>query len=162
MSDGAITIPLGLVRRIVLVGVVILGAAVVAGVVWQQRDALVGSFARGLPPEIDRSAYQAVFLSGGQVFFGRLSGRGDEVYVLSDVYYLSDPREGNPRGQLVKRGSELHGPRDPMIIPADQVLLIENLRDDSEVVQAIKRNKAGEPLATLAPPLSTPRPTGTR
>jgi len=129
-----------------------------------------------VPAEVDRNAYQAVFLTGGQVYFGKLSGRGDDIYLLSDVYYLSEPREGNPKGQLLKRGTELHGPRDPMIIPARQVLLIENLRDDSDVVQAIKKHKAGEPLAPAAsplptgtagpsptaPPLATPRPTPTR
>ena len=162
MSDAAITIPLGSLRRILLRALVAALVLIVLALLWQQRDAIAGIFARGLPPEVDRNTYQAVFLSGGQVYFGRLGGRGDDIYVLSDVYYLSEPREGNPKGQLVKRGTELHGPRDPMIIPAGQVLLIENLRDDSEVVQAIKRNKAGEPLATLAPPVASPRPTSTR
>lgn len=161
MSDGAITIPLGAVRRIALAVAATVVVAVVLGVLWQQRDAIAGALGRDLA-EVDRAGYQAVFLTGGQAYFGRLVKKGEDIYLLSDVYYLSDPREGFPRGQLIKRGSELHGPREPMIVPAAQVLLIENLRDDSEVVQAIRRNKAGEPLATLAPPLATPRPTATR
>ncbi len=177
MNDTAITISLGSLRRVLLRVLAAALLLVALAVLWQQRDALGGVFARGVPAEVDRNAYQAVFLTGGQVYFGKL-GRGDDVYVLSDVYYLSEPREGNPKGQLIKRGTEIHGPRDPMIIPTRQVLLIENLRDDSDVVQAIKRYKSGEaPLAPAASPLpigtagpsptavpaaSTPRPTPTR
>ncbi len=164
MSDGAITIPLGLVRRIAIAVAAVVIAAAVLGVLWQQRDAIATALGRDLT-EVDHAGYQAVFLTGGQVYFGRLVKKSGEIYLLSDVYYLSEPREGFPRGQLVKRGSELHGPREPMIVPARQVLLIENLRDDSEVVQAIKKHKAGEPLASAAPPLiatATPRPAGSR
>ena len=92
MRDAAITISLSSLRRIFLRAFVAAVVLVALAVLWQQRDALGGIFARGVP----------------------------------------------------------------------QVLLIENLRDDSAVVQAIKRNKAGEPLGMLAPPLATPRPTGTR
>ncbi|MBI2325171.1 MAG: hypothetical protein HYU87_09460 [Chloroflexi bacterium] len=176
MSDEqtAITISLRSLRRVLLRALAAALVLVVLAVLWQQRDALGGVFAGGVPAEVDRNAYQAVFLTGGQVYFGKLGARGGDIYVLSDVYYLSEPREGNPRGQLVKRGTELHGPRDPMIIPAGQVLLIENLRDDAEVMQAIKRHRSGEvPLAPAASPLptgtagpsptaATPRPTPTR
>jgi hypothetical protein len=43
-----------------------------------------------------------------------------------------------------------------MIIPQAQVLFIENLRDDSEIVSAIRRFKSGQPVATPAP--ATPQP----
>jgi hypothetical protein len=55
-----------------------------------------------------------------------------------------------------------------MIIPQLQVLFIENLRDDSEIVAAIKRFKSGQgPVATPPPaspvrtaaPSATPSPT---
>ncbi len=164
MNDSTITIPMRLVRRIVFgIGTAVI-VAVIFGTLWQQRDALTAVFGRDLP-EVDRSAFQAVFLQSGQVYFGKLARRSEDMYLMTDVYYLSEPREGFPRGQLVKRGSELHGPREPMIVPARQVLLIENLRDDSDVVQAIKKHKAGEPLASAAPPLiatATPRPAGSR
>jgi hypothetical protein len=178
MRDAAITISLSSLRRLALRALVAALLLVALAVLWQQRDTLGGIFAAGVAADVDRNAYQAVFLTGGQVYFGKLRARGDGIYVLTDAYYLSEPREGNPKGQLVKRGTELHGPRDPMIIPARQVLLIENLRDDSDVVQAIKRYKSGEaPLApaasplptatagsspTAAPTAATPRPTPTR
>ncbi len=168
-QDGAITIPVRLVRRLVVGGLAVALVLAAATFLWQQREAVAPLFKGGLAAEIDSRGYQAIFLAGGQVYFGRLSKAGDDLFLLSDVYYLSEPREGYPRGQLVKRGSELHGPREPMILPARQVVLIENLREDSEVVQAITRHRAGEPLAPAAPPLTsqpapatTPRPSGSR
>ena len=94
------------------------GAAIVVLVLlfvgWQQRDRLDlgGIFARGAGDQIDRQTFQAVFLTGGQVYFGRLTTRGEEYFLLSDVYYLSaqSPDSPNPQqpNQLVKRGRELH------------------------------------------------------
>lgn len=119
--------------------------------------------------QLDRNTYQAVFLTGGQVFFGHASV-GPESLALTDVFYLApntDTSQPQQLGSLVKRGSELHGPREPMIIALGQVLFIENMRDDSQVVQAIKRFKAGEqpapaPAPTAAPAASTPRPSASR
>jgi hypothetical protein len=44
---------------------------------------------------------------------------------------------------LVKLGAELHGPTDEMRINRDHILFIEDLKDDSQVVQGIKRFKEG-------------------
>lgn len=102
---------------------------------------------------IDSGAYQAVFLTNNNTFFGKLQQQGDDWFVLTDVFYLSVSEESGT--QLIKRGSEPQGPREPMIIPAAQVLFIENLRADSDIVTAITRFKAGEiPIAT--PPPATP------
>jgi hypothetical protein len=45
-----------------------------------------------------------------------------------------------------------------MIIPQGQVLFFENLRDDSDIVTAIKRFKSGQAPAATAPP-ATAQPT---
>jgi hypothetical protein len=108
------------------------------------------------------STYQAVFLSNGQVYFGKLSDKGDWIE-LSDIYYLqvtqnlqqaatadqtktaipsTTPAAGQtqtPNIQLVKLGSELHGPKDVMHIMRDKVLFWEDMKDDSKVVAAIKQ-----------------------
>ena len=158
-----VAIPIGAIRRIVL-GALILGAvAVLATLGWQLRE-------RVFPAPsavIDGSGYQAVFLVTDQVYFGKLQVDGDR-YLLSDVYYLSQPADPNVRGQLVKRGTELHAPRDPMIIPARSVLFIENMREDSEVALAIRQQKSGQgspvaPAATAAPTASArPSPSASR
>ena len=102
--------------------------------------------------------WQAVFLTNGQVYFGKVSKvTGDNVY-LRDIYYLqvvnqplqasqqagetaeqpaAEPAEPEQRLTLIKLGNELHGPRDEMIINREHVILMEDLKDDSRVVQAI-------------------------
>jgi len=92
--------------------------------------------------------YQAVFLTNGQVYFGKLYKEGSRYPVLRDVYYLQvtqapQPiREGETQPQninLVKLGGELHGPQDEMRVSRDQILFIEDLKSDSRVVQAIEQ-----------------------
>ncbi|MEK7217502.1 MAG: hypothetical protein AAB374_01790 [Patescibacteria group bacterium] len=89
---------------------------------------------------IDSDAYQAVFLTNDQIYFGRLKNISSDYLILSDVYYVKVNESG--AGQLVKLGAgEPHGPRDGMIINQDQVLFWENLNPDSPVVKAIQQKK---------------------
>ena len=98
--------------------------------------------------------WQAVFLSNGQVYFGKLTDMDDRNVHLNDIYYLQvvnqplqrsatgeepiDPSQTEQRLTLIKLGNEIHGPFDAMVINRDHVVIIEDLRDDSRVVQAIK------------------------
>jgi hypothetical protein len=50
----------------------------------------------------------------------------------------------NNKLQLVKLGSELHGPEDSMYVAKDKVLFWENIKDDSQVMQAIKQAQTGK------------------
>lgn len=162
LNEDGVVITRSALRR-VLLGVVIAAATLLALVAFQQRDALAGLLRSPGDPAtyVDQGTYQAVFLTGGQVYFGKLVPRG-EVYLMSDVYYLSTPTEAQPAGQLIKRGNEVHGPREPMVILASQVLLIENQRPDSEVMAAIARFKSGERPSATPPPLGqSPRPSAT-
>lgn len=89
---------------------------------------------------IDSVAYQAVFLTNDQIYFGRLKNISSDYLILSDVYYAKVNEDG--AGQLVKLGTgEPHGPKDKMIINQDQVLFWENLTSDSPVVKAIQQGK---------------------
>ncbi len=93
------------------------------------------------------SKYQAVFLANGQVYFGKISGEKGDYMKLASIYYLQvqqpvQPAEkttSQPNLQLVKLGSELHGPEDTMYIAKNQILFYEDLKNDSQVVQAIKK-----------------------
>ena len=109
---------------------------------------------------IQRDKYQAVFLTNGQVYFGKLAGASGDSMQLTDVYYLqvqqdvqgetstdqtqapTEDAAKNDESQvsLAKLGSELHGPEDAMQINRDQVLFWENLTDESKVVSAIKQH----------------------
>lgn len=98
--------------------------------------------------------WQAVFLTNGQVYFGKISKETSSTLVLSEIYYLqvtqplqrSGDQNENAQGQnelaLVKLGNELHGPKDEMRINKDHVLFTENLKDESKVVKAIEDSKA--------------------
>ena len=86
---------------------------------------------------IDPNAYQAVFLTNDQIYFGHLKNISSDYLILSDVYYAKVDESG--AGRLVKLGAgEPHGPRDQMIINQDQVLFWENLNPDSPVVKTIQ------------------------
>lgn len=154
MKD-AIVIPVGAIRRLFLMLLVLIVLIVLVLIVRTQlfRAGVSTLFAPGAAEIIDRDAYQAVFLTNGSSYFGKLQQQGDDWFVLSDVFYLSVPEQGAP--QLIKRGSEAQGPREPMLIARTQVLFIENLREDSEIVTAIRRFKSGGPAGT-APPATAP------
>ena len=158
MRDNAVVIPVGALRRIFVMLLVLIGLIILILVVRTQlfRAGISTLFAPSAAEVIDRNAYQAVFLTNGSSYFGKVQEQGDQWFTLSDVFYLSASEQSGT--QLIKRGSEPQGPREPMLIPKQQVLFIENLRDDSEIVTAIKRFKSGLPPIATAPPV-TPAPT---
>lgn len=94
--------------------------------------------------------WQAVFLSDGQVYFGKVASENDREVILKNIYYLQTPGSLQQGGDslnkqkgeisLIKLGGEIHGPQDEMRINREQVLFIEDLKDDSQVVEAIKRH----------------------
>ncbi len=99
--------------------------------------------------------YQAVFLNGGQVYFGKIVRFNGNFVALKDIYYLRVDQQVQP-GQsqtasnnvnLAKLGNELYGPEDIMFINRDQVQFWENLKDDGQVVKAIKEHIANPDAA---------------
>ncbi len=90
---------------------------------------------------------QAVFLTNGQVYFGYAKNEKSDPVILTDVYYLqqvsnslqSDTTKDTqtPKINLIKLGSELHGPKDILRINREQILFIEDMKSDSKVSQAI-------------------------
>lgn len=144
---------------IILVVIVLL--LVVFGALF--RDKLFGakSGVMGTKSAMTTTAYQAVFLTNGQVYFGKMSDISGDYATLKDIYYLQvvqPPLQGTPQaGQpnaaagsatqqpqisLVKLGNELHGPVDEMHISRAQVLFYEDLKADGNVVKAIEAYKA--------------------
>ena len=110
------------------------------------------------------AGYQAVLLSNGQVYFGKIVDNDTNYVTLKDIYYLQvvqqpplqgTPQAGQPAAQpqqsisLVKLGNELHGPVDEMHIGRTQILFYEDLKSDGSVVKAIdsyKANPTGTPV----------------
>lgn len=109
--------------------------------------------------QIDKSKFQAVFFTNGQVYFGKLSKVDGDYYKLTDVFYIQEAQNtnsgtdsDNPQEtdtsqqgsspQLIKLGAEIHGPEDAMIINRDQVLFFENLKTDGKVSDVILKDRA--------------------
>lgn len=134
-------------KKMIMAAVVVIVILVVAFLAfwgWKQMAGGSSSFVKG-------NQYQALFLTNGQVYFGKLSNVDDKYVKLSDIYYLQvqqtvqpaqqqTNQNNNPQVSLAKLGSELHGPEDTMLVNRDQVLFWENIKDDGKVVQAIKEN----------------------
>ena len=85
--------------------------------------------------------YQAVLLTNGAVYYGKLSGYGTRNPMLTDVFYVlskTDPETKQVTNMLVKRGKELHGP-DRMYVNASQIIMVEPVGPDSKVAQLISQ-----------------------
>ena len=88
------------------------------------------------------SQYQAVLLSNGSAYFGRLEGLGTPFPVLHDVFYVQSAQDAEKRVSniLVKRGKEWHAP-DRMILNAASIVLVEPVSPGSRVAQLISEAK---------------------
>ena len=120
---------------------------IIAGGLYLIKDKSLGSAAKLT------GDWQAVFLSNGQVYFGKVQSVTSDTVYLKNIYYLQvvqQPLQRSQEGEevptvsgseqrltLIKLGNELHGPVDEMVINRFHVILMEDLKDDSRVVQAI-------------------------
>lgn len=138
-------------------------ALVVAGVIILAAGLLFTKFLGGKSEAsfVDDSKYQAVFLNGGQVYFGKIQDLNNKFLTMDSIYYLRvneqvQPEQGEQSQaqqdiSLAKLGCELHGPQDEMIINREQVTFWENLKDDGQVAKAIaefvRQNPDGQKCA---------------
>lgn len=115
----------------------IVGIAIVLGVAlaaYQLLDA-------GRQQHIDVSTYQAVYLTNGQMYFGKLQNTSGEYLTLKSAYMpqaTSNQAQDTSASALIRVRDQLWGPTDSMAIRSSQVAFWQNLRDDSKVAQAIK------------------------
>ena len=159
--------PVLLTLFFLVLAVLVLGASVLFGVIYSEQ------IRKANLVKLNSDKYHAVFLSNGQVYFGLLSNYNTENPKLSDIYYLqlAQSTQAAPEGEqvtentettegqvleqpgqttsdqgltLIKLGEELHGPEDSMILNKEQVLFIEQLKDDGKVVKAIEDYKANK------------------
>jgi hypothetical protein len=134
------------IKYIVLVFAVIL---VLGGGFMAKQKMMRNDFAGA----VNKDRYQAIFLTNGQVYFGKIDKISGTGYTLKDIYYLQvqqgvqgeNAQQQNPDQNqnlsLAKLGSELHGPEDVMYIEGKQVLFWENLKTDGQVAKAIQANQ---------------------
>jgi hypothetical protein len=144
----------GLNLRIVSVALLFGLTIIAVGVIWL--------IAQGGPTQeskyVKGDKLQAVFLNGGQVYFGNINTLNKDYLKMSNIYYLrvnqvvqpdQKNADGTPATQndisLVKLGCELHGPTDEMVINREQIIFWENLKDDGQVANAVKDYVAKNP-----------------
>ncbi|MGH7197062.1 MAG: hypothetical protein ACREGJ_04860 [Candidatus Saccharimonadales bacterium] len=130
---------------------------IVAGIVLLVAGGLAGwlLYQSSTAAQIDTNRYQALFLTNGQVYFGKLQNLNGTHMKLTDIFYLQarsaeeDPQ--NPQKttdkqmsdvQLIKLGNEIHGPDDEMVIGKDQILFFENLKKEGKVSDSITKYKS--------------------
>lgn len=92
---------------------------------------------------IAKDAWQAVFLTNNQVYFGKIDSLRGDYITLREVFYLqsnqtinSDQKESGEIN-LIKLGSEIHGPENAMHISKNQIIFWENLKPNSKIVKII-------------------------
>jgi hypothetical protein len=138
----------------ILIGLLIILSA--CGVIYFGSKAVTSALADST---VKGSQFQAVFLTNGQVYFGKLSHVSDNYVKLTNIFYLqvnnngstTQPSTGssnqtsvqpsadsNQQVSLAKLGNELHGPEDTMYVSRSQVLFWENLKTSGKVTQAIR------------------------
>jgi hypothetical protein len=112
---------------------VVAGIAVIVAAFLFVRDI------RPAAPVAFTTPYQAVLLTNGSAYFGKLEGYGTPRPVLTEVYYIvtqTNPETKQSSNVLVKRGKELHEP-DRMYLNPSQILCVEPVGPNSKVAQLI-------------------------
>lgn len=128
-----------LLLKIVII-VVIIGAIATGACLYGRSGSLSS--------QIDGGKYQALFLTNGQVYFGKLKALNNDYFELTSIFYLqsastdtSNPQKtadsSTDNVNLIKLGSEVHGPEDEMVVSKQQVLFFENLKADGRVSASI-------------------------
>jgi len=157
-----------LILIIVLVALLIISKATNWNILGLSKSSTTGPLGEELT---EASNWQAIFLTNGQVYFGKLKNIKSDYSTLEDIYYLQVQNvpiqpaaaaevggEGvQPAEQvqqqliLIKFGTELHRPMDKMYINKDHILLYEDLSQSSAVVQAIEDYKNQDTAAASVP-----------
>jgi hypothetical protein len=96
---------------------------------------------------VTKDTFQAVSLTSGQVYFGKLSS-GPAGYVILEHPYVTQTVQpadtadkAAPTTTLVKVRDQVYGPEDKMFIRTEQIAFWQNLRKDSKVMSAIQQKQ---------------------
>lgn len=129
-------------RRLITVAILVLGIILAATV--------LRFFTSGIPG-VDPSRYQAVFLSDGTVYMGKLSVVDGAHYKLTKVYFFTSSQAAvtadkssqslTPSNAIVRLENGSLGADNEMTIQRDKVLFYENLKNDGAVAKLIANDQ---------------------
>lgn len=133
---------LSILNMVVLIGALLLIIAT--------AFAFIGNKPDSEKDNVDTTAYQAVFLNNGQVYFGKVKAINDRYITMNDVFYLTQTTTSTGTTSndytLVKLGcQQIHYPKDWMFVSRSQVTFWENLNKDGKVVKSIAEFKTKNP-----------------
>ena len=117
--------------------------------------------------QINTKQYQAVFLTNGQVYFGKITDLNNKYLVLKNVFYIENNSSGsatttqNSNYTLRKLGTtELHMPEEMMVVNRETVTFWENLKDTGQVVTKIGEYYKNPNSSSTTPSNTTNQSTG--
>lgn len=94
---------------------------------------------------IDKSGYQLVKLTNGEMFFGKLQNTTGDYLRLEDAYFIPATTETTTTNkstpaevELIPRSATVAKSKTPMYLRTDQVAYWENLATDSKVADTLK------------------------
>jgi hypothetical protein len=105
---------------------------------------LVNQQTRTNPLPAFSTPYQAVVLSNGQVYYGKLESAAGQYLILRDVFYITNqinPETKQSTSVFVRRGKELHGP-EYMLLNQQSIIFAEPVKEDSQVAKLIAAQKS--------------------
>lgn len=124
------------------------GLAVVVALGWSAKQpwfpftiATKQSSTAGTETPKPASQFTAIYLDNDQVFYGRSQGTRGPYLVLTDAYYYQPGSRSSKEGtiRIVKVGTELHQPKDTVMLNSTHIIMQEPLSADSKVVKAIEK-----------------------
>lgn len=101
---------------------------------------------------INKDEYQAVILSNGQVYVGKLASYNNTYLKLTDAFIAVSPNSSSQSNtasqkdsastdsvQLLRVTNTILGPHDAMFVERSQVVLYENLQPNGKAAKLIKQ-----------------------
>lgn len=92
---------------------------------------------------INHDVYQAVYMTNGQAYFGKLQNNSGEYLVIESPYTVQNvqadttKKDADAQTTLLKVKDQVYGPDDSIALRSENILFWQNLRTDSKVQQAI-------------------------
>ena len=92
-----------------------------------------------------KDSYQGVFLTSGQAYFGKITEINNEYIIMENAFSIKvqqaqadEEGETSSEIKLLSIEKEFYEPEDYMLIKKDSILFIEELKDSSQIVEAIE------------------------
>lgn len=135
---------LGKAKKWVIFGIVLVLVIWLGSLLW-------GMFNPGIPG-VDAGKYQAVFLTDGTQYVGKLTNLDGSHYKLKNAYFVTanstpvvsdqgSSQSSSNQVALVKLETGLLNAENEMTIPKDKVLFYENLKSDGSAAKLLDSDK---------------------